>query len=74
MDPGRKREGKNIFGELLTVLRKRQEEDQDMGVQDEVAWNLLLFLLDINVFLRLMFTLSSAASSVVTPSLPKMRR
>ena len=31
-----KREEKDIFGELLRVLAKRQEEDQDMGVEDEV--------------------------------------
>ena len=56
VDPGRKREGKGIFGELLRVLGKRQEEDQDMTV----GW--------------LMFTLSSAASSLVTPSPPRKRR
>ena len=32
-----KREEKDIFGELLRVLAKRQEEDQDMGVEDEVG-------------------------------------
>ena len=32
-----KREGKDVFGELLRVLAKGQEEDQDQGVQDEVG-------------------------------------
>ena len=70
VNPGRKREGKNIFWELLRVLRKRQEEAQDMGVQDEVG--IFCFLFDINVFLILMFTLSSTASSLVIPSPPRM--
>ena len=35
VDPGRKREGKDIFGEHLRVLGKRQEEGQGMVVQDE---------------------------------------
>ena len=32
-----KREGKDIFGELLRVLAKGQEDDQDLGVKDKVG-------------------------------------
>ena len=34
MDPGRKREDKDISRELLRVLGKRQEEGQDL----EIGW------------------------------------
>ena len=65
-----KREGKDIFGELLRVLGKGQEDDQDLGVKDEVG----IFCSSLAIIFLLMYKLSSAAYSVVTLSPPKRKR